>query len=547
MKNRILITLTMLVCLSLTQIVAQGIDIVPKQSKGKWGYVNNKGKKVISFKYTSAAHFNKEEGLAIVGKIAGKNDRSYGCIDITGKEVIPCKYESISYLSEGLLSVTIKSKTCIIDKTSKEVIPCKYDKINIFSAEINGLARVQLDKKSGFVDKAGKEVIPCKYDKIDKFSAEINELARVQLDKKSGFVDKTGKEVIPCKYDEIRGFVQGLAPAALGSKWCFIDKTGNEVTPCKYDNFITGFTNDGLKNVESDSKWGCIDSTGIEVIPCKYDKIDQFSAELNGLAKVQLEKKWGYIDKIGNEVIPCKYDLFNRFSAEINELAKVQSDSKWGFVDKTGKEVIHCKYDLIGKFYKLPTSEVETAGVLADGKSGRIDKNSKETIRPRYQGKEMQAIWENILLPNEKLKNYIIDIGQIRSKYASRYNRTDSFTIKRPYVSVHTISGSEHDITFRKYSENSFSVKNVKTLVVEYLVEHTSGEYVDPYRNSSRTTITSYSSYLYYFDVETKEYIGYDYLRGPNLPSSVTGYANIYISPDLIIKTIVSRLTTSVE
>ena len=116
-----------------------------------------------------------------------------------------------------------------IDKTGKEVIPCKYDEIGGF---LEGLAYVHLDDKWGFIDKSGKEVIPCRYDGAYNF---CEGLAKVELDGKYGFIDKSGKEVIPCKYDNILYhepgyFSEGLAEVRLDdSHWAWIDKKGKEV------------------------------------------------------------------------------------------------------------------------------------------------------------------------------------------------------------------------------------------------------------------------------------------------------------------------------
>ena len=116
-----------------------------------------------------------------------------------------------------------------IDKTGKEVIPCKYDEIDAFS---EGLAKVELDGKYGYIDKSGKEVIPCRYDYTFDFSEG---LAEVRLDGKYGYFDKSGKEVIPCKYDDILYhepgyFSEGLAEVRLDDfHWAWIDKKGKEV------------------------------------------------------------------------------------------------------------------------------------------------------------------------------------------------------------------------------------------------------------------------------------------------------------------------------
>ena len=85
-----------------------------------------------------------------------KLDGKYGYIDKSGKEVIPCKYDSTYHFCEGL-AVRLDGKKGCIDKTGKEVIPCKYDDIYDFS---EGLAEVSLDDSHlAWIDKKGKEVV----------------------------------------------------------------------------------------------------------------------------------------------------------------------------------------------------------------------------------------------------------------------------------------------------------------------------------------------------------------------------------------------------
>lgn len=88
--------------------------------------------------------------------------KGYGCIDKTGKEVIPCKYDEMGGFYEGLAYVDLDGKWGFIDKSGKEVIPCKYDEYdwngNGYFQE--GLAKVRLDDfHSAWIDKKGKEVV----------------------------------------------------------------------------------------------------------------------------------------------------------------------------------------------------------------------------------------------------------------------------------------------------------------------------------------------------------------------------------------------------
>ena len=264
MKNKILIMLTMLVCWSLFQAAAQDTVLTRKYKRGKWGYVNSKGKTVIDFRYWTADDFDIEvEGLAKVQTL----DRKWGYFDKTGREVIPCKYDKIDKFSDELATVRLDDKWGCIDKTGREVIPCMYDWIDISS---DGLLRVRLNDKWGYFDKTGREVIPCKYDRNNHFSSD------------------------------------GLAKVQLNGKWGYIDKTGNEVISCKYD-LIVDFSLDGLAKVQIDNKWGYIDKIGKEVIPPKYDFIGAEWSYNKSNAVVWKDGKTGWINKTGNETVPLKY------------------------------------------------------------------------------------------------------------------------------------------------------------------------------------------------------------------------------------------------
>lgn len=65
---------------------------------GKWGYADKFGILLTPFIYNIAYDF--KDGLAVVGA----NDKC-GCIDITGKEVIPCLYDGIVTLGDNVLAV----------------------------------------------------------------------------------------------------------------------------------------------------------------------------------------------------------------------------------------------------------------------------------------------------------------------------------------------------------------------------------------------------------------------------------------------------------
>ena len=133
------------------------------------------------------------------------------------------KYTYIGEFCEGLACVQLNGKCGFIDKTGKEVIECNYEDISFFH---EGLARVRLNGEYCFIDKNGNKVIKCKYDYVSDFHEG---LAVVRLNGKYGFIDKTGKEVIECKYGDTYDFHEGLAAVKLNGKWYYIDHKGNIV------------------------------------------------------------------------------------------------------------------------------------------------------------------------------------------------------------------------------------------------------------------------------------------------------------------------------
>jgi len=175
-----------------------------------------------------------------------------------------------------------------------------------------------------------------------------------------------------------------------------------------------------------------------------------------------------------------------------------------------------------------------------DGKTGEIDKNGNETVPLKYESQKMQTIWEKLLIPNMKqIKKY-----RGRTKFSE--SRTP-FTIKRPYLLISTDADSECKMVFSKYSENIFSVKNVKTLVLQYnSVSKT--QYYGLQGSRVSKNIPSYSSYFIYFDVAGKECIGYDYLPAPEFPYSIPEtWGGLINSNEKIIKTIESHLAASTK
>jgi len=189
--NQIIIALVsfnlMLGCNPKQEIIG---NLTPKQNEKsrKWGYVDERGTKIVSFKYDNANPFS--DGLARV-----RTKRTWSFIDKTGEEVIRLgeNYSDAGDFSEGLAKVVSNDKLHgFIDTTGKIVIATKYENAGNFS---DGLAWVYLDWKYGYIDKTGNMVIPLEYYYVEDFSDSFAIVKSLysQILKSYSYIDKTGK------------------------------------------------------------------------------------------------------------------------------------------------------------------------------------------------------------------------------------------------------------------------------------------------------------------------------------------------------------------
>ena len=341
----------------------------------------------VPLKYDTVYPF--QDGVALVIL-----NNKCGLVDKTGKEIVPCIYDSVGYeehdiyyFTEDMIPISSGgtfvadlgipyyegSKYGFLDKTGKEVITPKYDLVGHFS---DGMAQVMLGDgetgKWGFIDKTCREIVPPgSYDFIQDF---IDGMAAVSLNGKSGFIDKSGREVVLFQYDYAESFSDGFACVMVNvggtDKWGAIDKSGREIVPCKYD--VPVYLHNNMVVVNLNGKCGVIDNNGKEVVPIKYDSIDIFS---DGLIPVSFDGKWGFIDRNGNEVVSIKYDLVGYWS---EGLTPVNLNGKWGFIDNNGSEIVSSRYDFVESFSD------GIAAVSLNEKYGFIDLTGKEVVPPKY-------------------------------------------------------------------------------------------------------------------------------------------------------------------
>ena len=186
------------------------------------------------------------------------------------------------------------------NQENEVVIPCKYVSLSYFS---EGLCKVEEDEtfKIGYINTKGETIIPFKYLRGGDFK---NGMAFVMgTNEKWGATN--GETVIPFEFGYIIGFQEGLS-AFIGENhlYGFIDEVGNQVVPPVW-KFAYSFHN-GLACVEdSNDLCGFIDKKGNVAIPCQWAVAERFYDSPSFTYVMDEQNNWFKIDRQGNVV--CQF------------------------------------------------------------------------------------------------------------------------------------------------------------------------------------------------------------------------------------------------
>jgi WG containing repeat len=309
-------------------IIRQPIAGAKNMDHYKYSYIDKAGGIAIDAgKYDVARSFS--DGLAAVFL----EDKGWGVIDKTSKEIIKPLFEEASGFSEGLAAVQIRGKWGGIDKTGQVMIKPQYDVINSFS---EGMAVAVKGNDVMLINRVGQTIFSRS---MDDLQLNIHEGARFSeglidaydpAKSKYGFIDKTGQFVIEPKFNKAGIFSEGLARVAIvedgEEKLGFIDHNGQFVIQPIYNtdfdfrrnstDFSEGLASlsEGLQpTITEEAKFVYIDKKGAITLFTNFFYAGPFH---EGMAVVYdaERKKLGYIDKSGKLVIPLHYDLASSFS-----------------------------------------------------------------------------------------------------------------------------------------------------------------------------------------------------------------------------------------
>lgn len=209
--------------------------------KGKWGYIDRKGKLAIPAKFDAADSFCGGRAVAAV-KVG--DALKFGFIDKTGKFVVEPTHHYISGFADGIAQFSNDIKYTqkptyflqdgpatfgLMDSNGKVIVEPKYSTIFTF---YDGLAQTTYQEKWGFIDKKGAWQENFRGYVTRNFSEGM--AGAYTPEDGYGYINKKGEFVIKPEFTEVKEFSGGLAPVRKDKTWGFIDKTGKLVISSKF-------------------------------------------------------------------------------------------------------------------------------------------------------------------------------------------------------------------------------------------------------------------------------------------------------------------------
>ena len=331
----------------------------------------------------------------------------WGCIDKSGKEIIPCKYQYLDYFENGVAMVAYNNgfgvRNGVIDITDKEIIPFEYNDIIIRDTYIIAtkgdvekyfdLAGKEIAEKPNADKNSQDEIISAEYKKTQSYYSDMLPQIENKLGQKIQWIRpcRSSHTYNPFFSDNYAIFRADNEKQGVVSKdgGIFIEPTYFRLEPVFEEtvtkNELVGFTI--LKEGENDRayedrKYGFI-SLDKKIVEPQFDNYytDGFQ---EGLMVVMLNSKIGYIGKDGRIIEP-KYDYIsgNHLSSYVFQEGRAiienENQKRYGVIDMDGNEVVPPKYMLIKKY-----SEGLAVVVNDENRFGYIDKSGKEVIAPQF-------------------------------------------------------------------------------------------------------------------------------------------------------------------
>lgn len=396
-----------------TQITAK--TYFSAYQNGKWGIIDNNGEIVLNTVYDEMVVVpNNKKAVFIytydineeTGEYKTKvlNDKAQEIFKEYDKVEAIDNYDSKQniWFEDTVIKVQKDGKYGLVDLDGKKVLDCEYDSIVSLKSVTENFI-VEKDGKFGLVNSKGQAIIETKYSKIETLKEGFKDQYLVADENGLyGIVGTTGNTVIENKYEEIK-YLKSTENYAvkLNGVWQLIDTKGEILQTSDGEEFV--FAKGENVIVEKKGKYGIEKTNGESVVPYDYDNLE-YAFSIYYIAKK--DSKYGIIN-VENEIIR-DFEYENMYVveegsfivADKTEIETIVLDSNLseklsGIISEINiqKGFIKVYEDGLYKFYNFKFEEKENADILTqntlylskkDGKYGFVNKAGTVVVEYIY-------------------------------------------------------------------------------------------------------------------------------------------------------------------
>lgn len=356
-----------------------------------------------------------------------------GCIDATGRVVIPPFPNQYTTCSDQIVAVHRGDLEGFFDRHGRTVLPISFPSHYSLTVRVfeHGLEPVGEPGHVGYIDRRGVTRIPMRFARAARFLRSGHAVVEVNGDGPEGWkqalIDTSGRYLVEPRAEWVSDFApNGLAQvrSQATGRFGYIDRSRTMRIP---EQFVRAgsFTANGRAVAGIHDKMGYIDASGGFIIAPRYDwALDFGTWAPHGLAQVKINDRESFIDRHGRTIATLDPDV--AVLGDFKHRLAVASDNRsrlFGFVDERGHMSIPARFDAEYGF-----SQDGTAAVEIDGKWGFISTAGKFVIQPQFDG--AGSFGRNGLAPVAvgELWGYIDRTGRfvIAPRYAYAYSHNDN-------------------------------------------------------------------------------------------------------------------------
>ena len=148
---------------------------------------------------------------------------------ITGKQILPARYNRIGYFYNDMAVVYINHSQAIVKTTGKIIEAFNNKFIKYDGCPHNSMWRVKFNGNVYNYRHISNMTKNLSKSGFDMGYLAREDIAAVSLHNHWGYIDNTGKIIIPIIFDKVGQFYNGQAFVAVNNKYCIIDTSGKQI------------------------------------------------------------------------------------------------------------------------------------------------------------------------------------------------------------------------------------------------------------------------------------------------------------------------------